>query len=156
MDNVDYEVDCRDGRIQIWDTDKGVTTKRVDLDVSYDEKSGSTNYMSAGTSNKVATVAGKAPIEKGTYGFWGNNCEMMQFAQVSKLDIQIEKIHVKSFGDIVYEPSWTDGALHMLINIDTKADKTMLGNDGGTESKTMLGADSRSYSSASAFAIMAR
>ncbi|MGI6095706.1 MAG: InlB B-repeat-containing protein [Lachnospiraceae bacterium] len=86
--NIAYEVTCKDGKIVIKDN------------------------------GKVVANVTDATYPQGTYGFWGNNCEVNAFSYVSNLKITATKIVSKDYAQVLLEPSWRDSAAHFVVNVE--------------------------------------
>ena len=87
--------------------------------------------------NKVVDLYDKT-YTSGTYGFWGNNCEQKKSMYIKSLNITATEEKIKTFQDVLHEPTWRDNAYHILMNVNDEVDETMTGADVAGENSMRL------------------
>lgn len=77
----------------------------------------------------------------GTYGFWGNNCEMKAKMYISDFSVSTEKEKYITYKEILTQPKWRDNAEHIVVNVDNSIDDTLTGSNNIGESLSRTLAD---------------
>lgn len=77
----------------------------------------------------------------GTYGFWGNNCEMKAKMYISDFSVSTEKEKYITYKEILTQPKWRDNAEHIVVNVDDNIDDTLTGSSNIGESLSRTLAD---------------
>ena len=95
------------------------TTNRANYHVSYTSKDGHIIIQRDGTT--VANLY-DTTYPTGTYGFWGNNCEQKKSMYISNLKTTAKKTVIKTFNNILLEPTWRDDADHIIVNVNEALD----------------------------------
>lgn len=75
-----------------------------------------------GVERTVANVRDTTYLN-GTYGFWGNNCERQAGMKLTNFVIRTEKI--KTYAQVLDEPTWRDNSKHVVVNINDEDDATL-------------------------------
>lgn len=83
--------------------------------------------------NKVVVDMVDNTFPRGSYGFWGNQCEQNASMRVSDFTTYVEKNYIKDFKSVLQEPTWRDEAHHVVVNIDDKEDATLTGQNDISE-----------------------
>ena len=81
--------------------------------------------------NKTVADVYDNTYTKGTYGFWGNNCEMSTYMYLTDIKISTAKESTKKFTEVLREPEWRDGAIKVLVAVED------LENEELTQSTTL-------------------
>ena len=68
--------------------------------------------------NKTVADVYDNTYTKGTYGFWGNNCEMSTYMYLTDIKISTAKESTKKFTEVLREPEWRDGAIKVLVAVE--------------------------------------
>ena len=74
----------------------------------------------------------------GTQGFWGDNCERQASMRVNTFVSTVTKEYIKSFKEVLLEPTWRDNAYHIILNANDGIDETLTGSDVAGENATRL------------------
>ena len=72
--------------------------------------------------------------KKGTYGFWGNNCETGDSFRVSNFSVIKTQTIVKEYSDVLAEPNWRENAYHFIVNVDNT---TTMFDNGNTRASVL-------------------
>ena len=95
----------------------------------YSQRNNVKYHVEAKEGNILITMNGKTVADlyddtytEGTYGFWGNNCEQTASMYINNFAITSEKTIVKTFDNILLEPTWRDDAEHIIVNVDENID----------------------------------
>ena len=92
--------------------------------------------------NKVVDMV-ENTYKKGTYGFWGNNCETTSYMYITGIKISTIQVKAKKLEEVLREPKWREGSLRFLINVTDKSDENLAnGNSTYGELITRLMNDS--------------
>lgn len=59
---------------------------------------------------------------KGTVGFWGNNCEQSASMHLTNINITTEETIYRTYDEVLRQPTWRNGAEHVIVNVDNTVD----------------------------------
>ena len=90
-------------------------SSNVKYDISY--KNG---LITIKVNNAQVASVRDTKYQKGTYGFWGNNCEMATYMYLRDIKISTVTEQTKNFSEILREPDWREGSYKFLTYVDDK------------------------------------
>ena len=69
--------------------------------------------------NQVVAELDDDTYKMGSYGFWGNNCEMSTYMYLKDIKITNTTVKAKKLSEVLREPEWRTNANKFLINLDS-------------------------------------
>ena len=93
----------------------GWSTSSSNVGYNIEYKNG--NILIKANNSVVANVTDRT-YQKGTYGFWGNNCEAGGLMYINNIRISTVVQSVKTFEAVLREPDWREDAIKVLTNVD--------------------------------------
>lgn len=90
------------------------TTGASNIPYSIEYKDG---QITITVNNTVVANVTDSTYKKGSYGFWGNNCESGDLMYLSDLSIITSGQRIKTLDEVLREPSWRENSIRVLLNI---------------------------------------
>ena len=89
------------------------TSSNVRYHVEYEN-----GHIVVTANNRVVADLYDYTYTKGSYGFWGNNCEMDTYMYLTNIRISTTVMNTKKFTEVLREPEWRDGAIKVLVAVE--------------------------------------
>ena len=93
----------------------GCTTDSINVKYNISYKN---NNIVIKVDNSVVANVTDTKYPKGSYGFWGNNCEAGGLMYISNIRISTVQQNTKKFTEVLREPDWRDGAIKVLVAVE--------------------------------------
>lgn len=68
--------------------------------------------------NKTVVNLTDRTYTKGSYGFWGNNCEASTYMYLKDIKISTTIQKSKTFSEVLREPDWRENAIKVLVSVE--------------------------------------